>query len=272
MANHEIEWVAETKNKKFGRIVAPWDKEVEAFGKVGASLVLPEDVVEARLAGYDGFSRTRLIPVKVKGKNTILYKGNELVTPVGAREIVIAHVNGRYPARSTDFYDVVEDIARLQEGLEPEDRVAIVVVEDGDHSWTKEMPEARFTLGPRTKTYFERKVEPFGKTEIPYFDLVADSTEHATFNYVWFFNPLNDSKLDCGIQDLHDDSNALGVLEKTAEGGSRSPVYVNLTSVKKANSEAVARVLEEEGLSGLSKRLTSKIGEATLEQIRSYSK
>ncbi len=61
MTNAQIEWVAKTKDRKFGRIAAPWNEQVEIFRKSNATMVNPEDVVEARLASYDGFSRTKLI-------------------------------------------------------------------------------------------------------------------------------------------------------------------------------------------------------------------
>jgi hypothetical protein len=231
MTESQMEKVAETKNKVFFRLVAPWDKQVEIFGGANMTPALPEDVVEARLAGYDGHSRTRLIPVKVDGKNTILYKGPELTTPAGAGEIVLAHAQGRYPTRSTDFYDSVETIAKSQEGWEPEDRTAIVVAQKGNHSWTREMPETRFALGPKTNQYFNDEVEPIGRTEVPYFDLTADSTKHATFNYAWFDDPQDGSVLDCRNSFLHVHNIALGVSKKTAKGGSHSPGYLNLTDL-----------------------------------------
>ncbi len=221
MAMAQIEWVAETPSRKFGRIDAPWNDQIAAFTDANMSLVLPENVVEARLAGYDSSSRTRLIPVKVKGKKTILYKGTELVTPAGAGEIVRAHLRKIYPIRSTDFYDALEAIAQSQESLKPEDRIAVIVAKDGDHLWGEEMPQRRFALGPQAIRYFREKVEPFKRTEIPFFDLKANSTRYANINYVWFSGPQYGSGLYCGDWLLGGDYPAFGMLEKTAGGGSR---------------------------------------------------
>jgi len=267
MENQEIKWVAETETRKFGRLVLPWNDQVAIFTNVNMSSVFPEDVVDARLAGYDGFSRTRLIPVKVKGKSTVLYKGDDIITPAGAGEIVLAHSKGKYPTRSTDFYDVVEGIAKSQDNKEPEDRDAIIVTQSGDHSWSREMPETRFALGPKTTQYFKNKVEPLGRTEIPFLDLQADSTKYATFNYVWFGDPRDVSGLGCRGRLLHVRSGALGVLEKTAEGGSRSPKETILTNIRNANSTAVARCLKEIGMTGLADKLAG-LPEAVLREYR----
>ncbi len=145
----------------------------------------------------------------------------------------MAHSQRRYPTRSTDFYDVLEAIAKSQENLEPEDRIAIAVTKNGDHSWNKEMPETRFTLGERTVEYYEKKVAPFGKTEIPFYDLLADSRKSANFNYMWFDFPQCGSMLGCGSRILHFGNNALVVLVKTAEGGSRTTSGYDLTTIEK---------------------------------------
>ena len=231
MVNAQIEWVAETEDRKFGKVVAPWDKQVEVFKGVGAEIVLPEDAVDAGFAGYNSPSRTRLIAVKVRGKNTILYKGSELTTLAGAEEIVKAHANGRYPTRPTYFYDYLEDIAKTQEGDEPKDRTAIVLSRYGTQFWGNETPEAKFTLGPRANQYFKDKLEPLGIREIPFFDLLADLPKCSILNYVRFVgDPQCGSLLICVGQNLHLSSSALGVLEKTVEGGSREAVNYPIVS------------------------------------------
>ncbi|MBI5803832.1 hypothetical protein HY450_01155 [Candidatus Pacearchaeota archaeon] len=210
----QIEWLGEVKGLgRIARVVAPLPEQLNAFKEVGAELVDTRDVVEIRLAGvYDGFTRTSLMPVAVKGGNTILYRPSELMTPAGARDAVTTHRNGRYPIRSTDFYDAVRGIAQAEEGLEPEDRTAISVSQKGDHAWTPEMPETRFTMGRKAQRYFDEK----GYKEVPYLDLIGDSNGYATVNYVWFDDPHNDSELNCRGRGLGSHNVALGVLRKTA--------------------------------------------------------
>jgi hypothetical protein len=266
----QIEWLGEVPDLgKVGRVVAPWNEQVEAFAQAGAEIVDTQDVAATRLANiYDGFTRTNIMPVSVKGKPTILVRPSDFTTPHGALEIVAAHRKGAYPKRSTDFYDAAEEIAKTEETLEPEERTHITMSQIGDHSLSKEMPQARFLLGLRTNEYFKAKEHE----QIPFYDLEGTSTKYADVNYLWFYVPQDGSGLSCRYLSLDFHNGALGVLRKTAESGSRSPGYVSLTDVRNANSQAVARVLEEEGLSGLNKRLTQRIGEATLEQVRLYNK
>lgn len=268
MTNAQIEWVAETDNRKFGIINASWNDQVRTFSEAGASLVLPEDVIDAYLAGYNGSSRTRLIAAKVKGKKTILYKGNDLVTPAGAREIMLTHVLERYPVRSTDFYDALERITELQKGLEPEDKIALAVTKSGDHSWSEEMAETRFVLGPRKKEYFEEKSVAEKRKGITFYDLKADFTRHATFNYVWVGQMHLSPVVVCKYKDLHQPrDSALGVLVKTAEGGSHPTSRYDLTTIRDAYSRAIARYLTNNGMTGLADKFES-LPTAVLEELR----
>src|SRR3989344_2498432 len=149
----------EFKAEKFGKIdagdifylAAPLNNQIEAFREQGISapyIVLPEDVVDMRLAGVSNSgTRTGLTPLAVKGENTLLYKGSPwMYSPEMALVAVQAHKNRKFPQLPRAFYEVVKDLAKVQEGMEPEDRTAIVLSWKGDSKLTLEMPETRFAL------------------------------------------------------------------------------------------------------------------------------
>jgi hypothetical protein len=88
------------------------------------------------------------------------------------------HANFKYPQLSREFYELVKAKATSQEGMEPEDRTALILSKKGDYSWTPEMPETRFVLGRRAQEYFKAK----GHSLIQFYDLISDSEKDAVVN------------------------------------------------------------------------------------------
>ena len=178
------------------QIAAPLDEQIKAFEDVGIAhpyLVTPAETAMIRIAGLSNdFTRTSVAPVKVKGAKTVLYKPSPLMNRAMAFLAVQQHRNGKYLEMPRELYDAVEAIAKSEEGIEPEDRTAIVVSQDGNFNLTPEMDETRFLLEGNAGKYIEK----FSPKGIPFFGLDADS-KNATVNYVWFGSPQGGSYLNC---------------------------------------------------------------------------
>ena len=265
----------EFKAEKFGKIdagdifylAAPLNNQIEAFREQGISapyIVLPEDVVDMRLAGVSNSgTRTGLTPLAVKGENTLLYKGSPwMYSPEMALVAVQAHKNRKFPQLPRAFYEVVKDLAKVQEGMEPEDRTAIVLSWKGDSKLTPEMPETRFALGRRANEYFEANKHQ----SILFWDLNSDSKDAVDVNYSWFDGPQNGSSLDARDRYLYDHDVAFGVL-RNAEGIAKNLGFT-LIQIGKANSQIIPVVLSEAGLSGLADTIARPLSKGLLERLR----
>mgnify|MGYP001581106984 CR=1 FL=1 len=252
-------------------LAAPLNNQIEAFREARITapyIVLPEDVVDMRLAGVSNSgTRTSLTPIAVNGENTILYKGSPwMYSPEMALVAVQAHKNGKYPQLSRDFYQAVKELANAQDGMEPEDRTAIVLSFKGDSQLTPQMPETRFALGRRAKEYFEAKKHE----SIQFLDLNSDSKDSTDVNYSWFSDPLDGSYLDARSRylDGHDDV-AFGVFRNADEGAnSAKNSKYTLSQIGKANSQVIPAVMSEAGLSGLTDTIARPLSKGLLERLR----
>ncbi len=265
----------EFKAEKVGKIdagnvfylAAPLNNQIEAFREEGISapyIALPEDVVGIRLAGVSDYgTRTSLTPLAVKGENTILYKGSPwMSSPEMAMIAVQAHRNGKFPQLPREFYEAVKELAKTQEGVEPEDRTAIILSWKGDSKLTPEMPETRFALGRNAKAYFD-----FNKHQsIPFWDLTSDSKDATDVNYSWFGVPQNGSNLVARDGSLYYHDYAFGVF-RNAEGIAKNSGYT-LSQIGKANSEIIPAVLSETSLSGLTDKIARPLSKGLLEKLR----
>ena len=228
----------------------PLDRQIRAFQELGINypyLVDTRDVVRIRLAGVsNNGTRTSVAPVSAKGERTILIRPSPLMNLAMASYAIDAHRNNSYPTMPREFYEVAKRIAKNEESLEPEDRTAIILSQDGDFKLTHEMPEARFSLG-QAGEYFNK----VNHKKIDLYNLPApDNKDLSYVNYLWFKSPQDDSDLNCGGRYLDDDSNAFGVLNKSAEGTSKksSDHIYSLTDIRKAHLEVVPRVLAQQGV------------------------
>ena len=151
---YEAQKIGEIEDGTVYRVVAPLDKQLDSFRKLGiVTLVTPEQVAQIRLANISNdWSRTNVAPIARKGARTILAKDSPLMNPWLARAAVMAHRNGEY-LEMQGAYDVAESIAKEDNGLEPEDRRAIIVPQDGDFQLSPEMELSRFSLGKHTQEY-----------------------------------------------------------------------------------------------------------------------
>jgi len=268
MANYEAKQIGKVKGLGTAyEVSAPLDKQIEAFNDVGiVSLASPEEEAILRIAGVSNkYSRTSMAPVGVKGEKPILYRVSPFMNPAMTRVAVGAHGSGKYPSLDRDFYEAVEGIAKADEGLEPEDRRAIVLQSSDNFDLSPEMEEARFIFGNSTAKYFDK----FSHKVIPFYNLPLEDTPKGkcAVNYLWFDGPQDGSVLDAGDGDLDDDVRASGVL-RSAVGASSGISNPTLTQIRKANLEAIPRVFEQEGLSRLSDLVGDSLNRELLETLR----
>ena len=248
------------------------DRQIPEFQETGITapyLATLDEVAQIRLSGLStDYSRTSLIPLAVKDEPTILYRHSPFMQPAMARVAVQDHKNGKYPELPREFYEVVKQIAKEQEGLEPEDRQAIVLSQTGDYNISPETPEARFLIKKFTKEYFEK----FKHTSIPIWNLSAEQlgrkSPNCVANYLWFGGPWNGSVVYLGNRYLYYDYRAFGVLRST-EGAelSQNSAY-SLTQIRTAGERAVPQVLAESGLVRLTEILTNPITEKIISKLR----
>ncbi len=246
----------------------PLDEQVEQFQKVGARYALPSDVVDIRLEGLstEG-TRTAIMPVTFKAGPTYLVKPSIFTQdPLLAKLAVKAHGNARHATLHKDYFEIVKEEAKSQEGLEPEDRSIIELSRGGDYGITQEMPEARFIQGPRTAEYFERFVK---SDSIPIWGLETDNDCETTANYLWFDSPDDESGLNLRGWYLGYDYRAFGVvLPPISVADAKNSEGYNLTTIRNANSESIIKVLEEKDLSGLNNTLSKPLIEGLLNKLR----
>ncbi|MFH1290185.1 MAG: hypothetical protein ABIH92_02135 [Nanoarchaeota archaeon] len=255
------------------QVAAPLDKQIAAFRAKGIQypyLVDPQDAVTIRLAGLSNdFTRTSLAPVATEGEKTVLYRPSPLMTIAMAMTAVNAHRNGRYPELSRDFYDIVKEIALSEEGIEPENKTAIVVAQQGDHPWTKEMPQSLFAFGKGTGEYFDRNKY----AKIQYLDLQTNSKQ-SVVNYTWLYNPQGGSSLSCRDRGLNGDDRAFGVRAVGAESGGATSQNLGfgLTEIRDANSAVIPSVFKDKGVPALEGMLAAPLTNALLERLRTPEK
>jgi len=200
------------------QVDAPLDKQLRAFQEKGIHrLVTSEQVAKIRLQNpnlvSDSYTRTCVAPIGVKGEPVVLHKQSPLMNTLIAAQAVAAHKKGEYPLFSRDVYDFAIAEAREQEGLEPEDRTAFVLLNKGDFELTPEMPDTRFLLGRQAQEYFKKFHS--GKT-IPFYNLQVDDIPKgkSAVNYLWFGRPAVGSGLTARGRGLSGDNGAFGVLKK----------------------------------------------------------
>jgi hypothetical protein len=248
------------------QVAAPLDKQILAFQEAGIAapyLATPEDIAQIRLFGLStNYSRTSIAPIAVKGEKTILVKDSPLMNHLLAVVAVDAHINGKYPSFSREIYEQAKAIAEAESGKEPEDRIALVLSKSGDYDLTHEMDEARFSLGKHTQTYFKK----FNHSKIPLWNLSTDGKE-AVVNYLWFYDPLNESNLYARDRYLNCDDGAFGVLKETAEGSSQNSY--SPTQVRDATSMVVSEVLKAKGVPALEKMLAKPLAQGIVDSLRS---
>ena len=266
---YEAQKVGEVKELgEIYRVDAPLDKQLQAFEKLGIrTLITPEQVAQIRLAGIsDVYSRTNVAPIAIKGGKTILFKNSPLMTPLMAVSAVNAHRNGEYLSLGKEVYDVAQEIAKSEIGIEPEDRSAIALSQDGDFSLKVDSDETRFLLGKNGQKYFGKFVKDGEKGQIQLYNLVGNDKNKAIVNYLWFCNPQNGSDLGCGGRLLDDGVGAFGVLN-SAEGSAQKNGY-SLTEIGKANSEVIPVVFEQTKASGLTGMFARELNKGLLAKLR----
>jgi len=115
----------------------------------------------------------------------------------------------------------------------------------------------------QNKPYFEKKV-PQGK--IPFYNLTGDSKNEAIVNYLWFYDPQNESSLNCGDRNLGYVDRAFGVL-RTGEASAQKNSYT-LTEIEKANSEVIPVVFANARMPALTDMVARPLNKGLLERLR----
>ncbi len=248
------------------QVAASLDGQIASLKEAGVShpyLVGVDDTAQIRLAGVSNdFTRTHIAPVALKGKPTLLYRPSDLMSPVMAFMAVQAHRKGEYVKMPGEFYESVEQIAKSEEGLEPEDRTAIALPGSDDFNLTSEMEPSRFLFRNFAKPYFAE----FTQGTIPFENLKADAKGVAILNYLWFNFPQGGSLLSGWGWGLSRDGSGFGV--RVAEGDARKNFGYSLTDIRTANTEAVAEVLAQQNVGGLTEMLSKPLGAKLLERLR----
>ncbi len=240
----------------------PADKQLVAFIEKGINrYASPGEVTRTRIASISTkSSRTSMAPIAVRGANTILYRFSPLMNPLMIQRAVNLHRKGEYLA-IPGAYEEAEAIARQEEGLEPEDRTAIILPQKGDFPLTPETEATRFILERPAKQYFEI----FGHTKIPLLDLSTDS-EVPIINYLWFGRPEGGSFVSLRYRGLYGDDVAFGVLP-TGVASAKKFGY-DLTQIRDANLEAIHAVLRNIGVHALEEMLTKPLTDGLLKELR----
>ena len=265
--------------KGLGRIYQsanPLHKQICDFQEVGIQhpyLVSFDDAVAIRLAGLSrDFTRTNLLPVEVKGENTILARvqHNPLMAPAMAKVAVEVHKRGEYLLQDRVFYEFLKEMALNENGLEPEDRSAHILegkVNDGKLDLTSEMADTRFILGERVAEYFDR----FHKSKsIPAYDLDSSRCpkDECIVNYSWFNCPVIGSYLGFRNRGLYNVDRAFGVLRSTEGAHATKNLGYSLTKIRDASNKVVVEVLTEKGFSGAIEKVSQSISNGLLKKLR----
>lgn len=252
---------------------APLDVQVEAFErkKINAPyLASPDQIAQMRLEGvHSNWSRTCYAPLKIKDKPTIVTANSPwLANKYFARQVVKVHKNGEYPTMPKWFYEMLEQEAKDQERLPPEDKSVHIMQgrPDSDNliTLTPESDDARFLIKRFTKKYFEEN----SHDTIPFYDLPNNIPKgKTTVNYLWFLSPQNGSGLSAGDRDLGDDGRASGVLNKNAEGASQNFEY-SLTNIRDSVIRAIPLVFRLKGIPALSEMVKTDLEQEVLKGLR----
>ena len=193
--------------------IAPLDKQIQAFEKVGIKApYLPslEQVARIRLSGLSNdSSRTSIAPIAIKGEPTILSKDSPLMNPLMARYAVSQHKNGKYPSfQGTDIYEQAREIAIEDRLLSPEKRRAIILSYNENFILTPQTEEVIFLLGEATQEYFNR----FPNRQISFYNVKQSEKNQTLVNYLWFYDPCDDSNVDARYRGLFNDYRSFGVV------------------------------------------------------------
>jgi hypothetical protein len=249
------------------QVVASLNRQVEAFSDVGINdLIDVEKATEVRLQGISNdWTRTNILPLAVKGGRTVLRKLSPYTSNAIMAEVAVnANRRGEYPSLSIDSYESAKALAEAQEGMEPEDRTAIIIPFDGHGQFRQDMDVTRFTLGESMNPYFAGFVSG---GQVPFFNLLGQSTKETTAGYLWFIGPQGDSELNAGFGYLNYAGRAFGALY-SGEAGVQNSGF-SLTQIGKANSEVIPVVLEEQGFSGAINTLARPLKKGLIERLRS---
>mgnify|MGYP001593228346 CR=1 FL=1 len=264
-------------NLKDGREVyeacAPLDAQILALKDKGIKapyLATPEEIALIRLDGvHTKWSRISYAPAKVKDKPTIVTADSPYMNEAMARVAMEAHGLGEYPSLPDVFYEALENIAKRQSSLAPEDRNVHVIEgkpkADGVIILTPEMDDTKFLLKGLAKEYFER----FNHNSVPFYDLPSDVPKGKTnVNYLWFGEPQYGSVLDAGVRGLHDGNRASGVLDKSAKGASQKTKSYNTTNVRDSVRTSVPELCSQTGLTGVEKIIASLAEQIILRNLK----
>lgn len=260
--------------KGFGqayKVAAPLDKQIEAFKAVGIQapyLAAPEKVAQIRLAGIsDDGSRTSIAPIAIKGGRTVLVRDSPLMNPLLAASAVQAHRNGKYFIMGKEIYEIAESQAKgqAQAGIEPEDRTAVLLLQEEDFSLAFDAETTRFLLGKHSQNYFEKKVAGGKSGKIQFYNLSSDSKDNCIVNYLWFNGPRSDSGFGAGCRDLVVGDGAFGVLV-SGEASAQKNGY-DLTTIRNANLQNVHEVMS--GIPALEKAFADSLNTGLMRKLKS---
>ena len=195
------------------QVGAPLNKQIQAFEKAGIKApYLPslEQVARIRLSGLSNdSSRTSIAPIAIKGEPTILSKDSPLMNPLMARYAVSQHKTGKYPSfQGTDIYEQAREIAIEDRLLSPEKRRAIILPSNEDFILTPQTEEAIFLLGEATQEYFDK----FTNGQIKFYNVKQSEDNQTLVNYLWFYDPCDDSNVDARYRGLFNDYRSFGVV------------------------------------------------------------
>ena len=194
--------------------IAPLDKQIQAFEKVGIkSPYLPslEQVARIRFAELsNNSSRISIAPIAIKGEPTILSKDSPLMNPLMASYAVSQHKTGKYLSfQGTDIYEQAREIAIEDSSLSPEKRRAIILSYNENFILTPQTEEAIFLLGETTQEYFERFTT---NGQIKFYNVKQSEDNQTLVNYLWFYDPCDDSNVDARYRGLFNDYRSFGVV------------------------------------------------------------
>lgn len=211
---------------------AQLDSQILALKNKGIKapyLATPEEIALTRLDGvHTNWSRTSYAPAKIKGKPTIITTDSPYMNETMARVAVEAHRNGEYPTLPSVVYEVLEDIAKKQASLSPQNRSVHIMQgkpnSDGIIVLTPEEDDSGFLL----KRFADQYFRVFGHNSINFYDLPKNVPKNkTTMNYLWFVNPLSGSSLYARNWDLYIGDWASGVLNKSRSDASPKVFSLN---------------------------------------------
>ncbi|MEK6825051.1 MAG: hypothetical protein AABX12_00460 [Nanoarchaeota archaeon] len=209
---------------EFYLVGAPLYEQLVAFNAVNAHMVSVEDAARARLAGVsDSWTRTSVASVAIRGENLMLYRPSPLMNLAVALAAVKAHRKGFYLERPR-VYDTIRAIAKAEETMEPEDRTALVVSQEGDFELTPDHKVSRFLFRQVRQRYFAEKTDG-----TILFCGLSTNSERGVVNHVRFDDPQDGSDLYCDDLTLDLDFDALGVC-RTGEVSAKKGLIAKLIS------------------------------------------